>query len=187
MFNNFPNGEPDMSNFLRKLGLSMAALLATALTGTALGAPTTFNVTANVPAICKINSAGNMGFGAYDVTSPTSIQANSTISVTCSKGTVATVALSAGGGSFVTRTMADVSANTLSYNLFKTSVTNATCTGGTVFGDGTGSTQTEAGTSASVGTPLTFTVFGCIPAGQDATAGSSENYTDTITVTVTFT
>lgn len=180
-----------MSTSLRKLGLSMAALLATALTGAAFAGTspqtTTFTVSASVPSTCAINSAGNLNFGNYDVTSASSTTGSSTISVKCSKGTAITVALSAGGGSFATRTMADVSANTLNYNLFTTSVTNATCTGGTVFGDGTGTTATGSGTSTSVATPLTFTVFGCIPAGQDATAGSSETYSDTITVTVTFT
>ena len=182
-----------MSTFIRKLGLGTAALLATALTGTAFAGAspqtTTFTVSASVPSTCTINSAGNLGFGNYDVTAATSTTGSSTISVKCSKGTAITVALSAGGsGSFVTRTMADAgSLHTINYNLFTASVSNATCTGGIVFGDGSGSTATGSGTSASVGTPMTFSVFGCIPAGQDAAAGASENYTDTITVTVMFT
>jgi len=181
-----------MINFPRKLGLSLVSLLATAFAGVAFAGAspqtTTFVVSASVPSTCTITAAGALGFGNYDPTVATSTTGSSTISVKCTKGTAITVALSKGGsGTYTSRTMADAGAHTLNYNLFTASVATAACTGGTVWGDGTVSTATGSATSTSVATPMSFTVFGCIPAGQDVSAGATETYSDTITVTVTFT
>ena len=174
---------------LRKLGLVLlGAVVSTAAVAGASPQTTTFLVTANVPSNCTINSAGAIGFGAYNVFAAADNTATSQISVSCTKGTQITVALNAGSGTFVTRTMKDASSNTLNYNLYTGATTSPGCTGGTVWGDGTGTTvkQTPAA-STSKGTPILLTVNGCIPAGQDVTAGATENYSDTITVTVTFT
>ena len=181
-----------MNTFMRKSTLGVAALLGLALAATATAGTspqtTTFTVSTSVPSTCSINSAGNVSFPNYDVLSASSDTASSTISVSCSKGTQITVALSKGAGTFATRTMADASSNTLNYNLYTTSVTTAACTGGSVWGDGSGTTVTQTpAASSSKSTPISLTVFGCIPAGQDATAGATESYSDTITVTVTFT
>lgn len=181
-----------MANFFRNFGLGATGIGAVLLAGTAFAGAspqsTTFQVSANVPSTCSIQSAGNLSFGNYDVTSASSTTGSSTISVKCSKGTAITVALNGGGaGSVTARQMTDAGAHTLNYGLFTSSVTNATCTGGTVFGDGTGGSATGSGTSTSVNTPISLTVFGCIPAGQDVNAGATETYSDTITVTVSFT
>ena len=71
-------------------------------------------------------------------------------------------------------------ANTLQYNLYTTAAFT------TVFGDGTGASQTEPGTGAGIATAVTFTVFGQLPDNATNQAAVPGGYTDTITVTVTY-
>jgi spore coat protein U-like protein len=71
-------------------------------------------------------------------------------------------------------------ANTLQYNLYTTAAFT------TVFGDGSGASQTEAGTGAGVATAVSFTVFGQLPDNATNQAVVPGAYTDTITVTVTY-
>jgi spore coat protein U-like protein len=71
-------------------------------------------------------------------------------------------------------------ANTLQYNLF-TTVAFAQ-----VFGDGSGTSKTVAGTGAGVATANTVTVFGQLLDNATNQAAVPGNYTDTITVTVTY-
>jgi spore coat protein U-like protein len=137
-----------------------------------------FNVSAQVAANCLV-SADNIDFGPYDGTA--ALTANGAIKVRCSNGLPFTVGLSAGGGSFAQRVLTD-GVNDLEYNLY-TAANFAT-----VWGDGTGSTVTvgDVGEGMSVTKEITHTVYGQLvnsAANQDAPAG---NYSDTITVTVTY-
>jgi spore coat protein U-like protein len=157
---------------------------------------TTFNVTANVPSLCKV-SAANLAFGTYTPGSG-AVTGNSAISVNCTNGTAFTVALNAGsstGASFTNRNMtgtgsADTAGNTattsalLNYQLYTTATVGS---GGTVWGDGSG-TSTVAGTGTGMGTPqaITETVYGQIPdSGTNLTAAPGA-YSDTVTVTVSY-
>lgn len=177
-----------MKIFKRNTSLGVAALLGLTFATASVGAPTTFTVSTLVPATCAINSAANLTFPNYNVLNAADDTATSLISASCSKGTVITVSLSTGSGTFTTRTMKDTSANVLNYNLYTGATTSPACTAATVWGDGSGTTTTVSpAASTSKGTPISLTVHGCIPAGQDAVAGASETYTDTITVTFTFT
>jgi spore coat protein U-like protein len=139
---------------------------------------TTFAVTATVNATCAATATA-LPFGAY-TPGAGALANNSTISVKCTKNTPYTVALNAGiTGAFTQRLMVS-GTNTLQYNLYTTAAF------GTVFGDGTGTTGTIAGTGAGVATANTVTVYGQLPdstANQAAVPGS---YSDTITVTVTY-
>jgi spore coat protein U-like protein len=161
---------------------AMTLILGAALAGIANSATTTttFAVTETVQATCSA-SATALAFSAY-TPGGGAIANNGTISVKCTKNTPYTIALNGGttaGGTVAQRLMAS-GANTLQYNLFTTAAF------GQVFGDGSGTSKTVAGTGAGVGTPTTVTVFGQLPdsaANQAATPGT---YTDTITVTVTY-
>jgi spore coat protein U-like protein len=141
---------------------------------------TTFAVTETVQATCTA-TATTLGFSAYTPGAGTKAN-NSTISVKCTKNTPYTISLSGGstiGGTIAQRLMAS-GANTLQYNLFTTAAFSQ------IFGDGSGTSKTVAGTGAGVATANAVTVFGQLPdsaANQAAVAGS---YTDTITVTVTY-
>lgn len=145
----------------------------------AVSAPATAAVT------CTI-SAPALAFGAYDVFAGSLITSSTVISVTCTlTGAVNTVvpytvSLSTGSGTYVLRAMLS-GANVLNYNLYTTVGRT------TVWGDGSGSTATVGGslsltTAARVKTG-TQTVFGAVPALQDAKVGV---YADNVTMTVTY-
>ena len=99
-------------------------------------------------------------------------------------GTVAvgyTIALSTGSsGNYAQRTLAS-GGDTLGYNLYTNSARTL------IWGDGTGGSQAVADsvnlTNGSPARTRTHTIFGQIPAMQDAAVGT---YTDAILVTVTY-
>ena len=135
---------------------------------------------------CSISVTG-LGFGTYDVFSGTADDSTATLSVTCTQVSApagnlpVSASLSTGtSGTYAARQMKS-GVNSLSYNMY----TNATRT--TLFGDGTSGTSTISGTF-----PFTFvgqvitgtgTIYGRIPAGQDAAVGA---YSDSIVATVTY-
>ena len=137
---------------------------------------------------CSI-STGGLPFTAYSVYSATADTGNATISVTCNyeasdHGTITvnyTVGLSTGSSnSFVNRTM-KIATDSLQYNIYTTNTYNV------VWGDGTGGSSTQGGSMTLSGTQKTktntSTAYGRVPALQDVSVG---NYTDNITVTVTY-
>lgn len=141
-------------------------------------ASATFDVTANVVKTCRIEAGNTLGFGAYDPTSATATTGTTTIRVRCTNGTSAPIALNGGangsGAGCTTRAMAS-GAQRLSYELYRDDARTQPwgCTDGT-------NTRTYTATNAAFST---LTVWGSIPAGQNALVG---NYTDTVTATVTF-
>ena len=152
------------------LGLGVAAFEAAAVTCTA--------------------STPGVAFGSYDVYATGNVNANGTLTVSCTIGLLDlgaatvnyTISLSAGSSSsFVQRQMKS-GANALGYNLY-TSNTYAV-----VWGDGTGSTATISGQiKVTNGHPTdsnSYTVYGRIPALQDAAVAT--DYRDNVTVTVTY-
>ena len=162
---------------LRRLAAGAAVLL---LAGTAAHAATTtstFTVQAVINAACNV-SATTLNFGAYNPAGATALSGTSTISVYCTSGSPYTTSLNvgSGGGSFVTRTLLNGS-DTLNFNLYRDAAYSQ------VWGDGTGSTFTVAGTGAGLLTANTLTVYGQIPISQDKPVGT---YTSTITVTVSY-
>lgn len=162
--------------------VSLGALLGFAGTASAQTATSTFNVTATVAENCLV-SGTNLAFGTYTPAGG-ALSGTSTVTVRCTRTTPYTVSLNAGttvGGTLAQRLLAN-GAETLQYNLYTT--------GGftTIWGDGTGGTGTVAGTGngMSIGAANTHTVHGQLPdnaTNQDAPPG---NYSDTITVTVTY-
>jgi spore coat protein U-like protein len=118
--------------------------------------------------------ASGIAFGSY-----TGITSNTTgsVTVTCTSGTTYSIGLSTGmasGATVTSRAMIGPSSALLSYKLFSdatyTSNWGDTSGSGWVSGTGTGSAQP-------------YTIHAQISAGQLAVPG---NYTDTITVTVTY-
>lgn len=138
-------------------------------------------------ASCSVSTPG-LAFGAYDVFAASPMASNGTIKVSCTLGAEIfvrvnyTISLATGSSNtFVQRTMKS-GGNSLGYNLYTTNAYS------TVWGDGTGSTATVAGTiTLSIFTPTgstTTTVYGRIPALQDIAVAN--NYQDNVTVTVTY-
>jgi spore coat protein U-like protein len=156
------------------LGATLAASANAATTGTS------FSVTETVLSTCSA-TATTLAFSPY-TPGGGAVANNSTISVKCTKNTPFTVALNGGtttGGTIAQRLLAQ-GTNTLQYNLFTTAAFTQ------VFGDGTGTSKTVAGTGAGVATAATLTVFGQLPDNATNQAAVAGNYTDTITVTVTY-
>jgi spore coat protein U-like protein len=120
---------------------------------------------------CALNVVG-LSFGAYDIFDTQDTNITTDIGVTCASDTSFEISLSAGTGTFASRTLVN-GANLLSYNLY---VDPAHLT---IWGDGSPGTATVSGS----GTSRNFTVYGRVPARQNASVGS---YSDTITVTITF-
>lgn len=154
---------------------AMAAGLADSATTT-----TTFAVTSTVQATCSATATA-LAFPAY-TPGAGPVTSTNTISVKCTKNSPYTISLNAGtttGGSFAQRLMAS-GANTLQYNLF-TDVAHSL-----IFGDGTGTSHTVTGTGSGVATANAVTVFGQLLDNATNQLAVAANYTDTITVTVTY-
>jgi spore coat protein U-like protein len=132
---------------------------------------------------CSVSSSP-VSFGAYDPLSATPLTSSGSVTVSCSLVSGVSllvayaIALSQGSGTFTTRTMHS-GASVMNYNLY----TTGTYT--TVWGDGTGGTQTILdGYLLGLGpVALSYNVYGRIPANQNVAAGT---YSDAITVTVTY-
>jgi len=170
------------SKLIKKIlvaGLALVGLMASG--AFAQTAQTSFQVSATVNKNCNV-TANNLTFATpYDGSSGTPNDSTTTIGVRCTKNTPYTVALDAGtvtGTSFAARKMANATPDYMNYNLY----TDGTY--GTVWGDGTASTATVAGTGAGMGTLQNLTVYGRIPISQNLEPGT---YTEpTIMVTVTY-
>jgi spore coat protein U-like protein len=120
-------------------------------------------------------SATGVAFGTY--TPLTIATSTATITISCAKVKApapATITLSAGGSNtFAARTMSSAG-NTLTYNLYQDAAHTQ------IWGDGTGGSLTE---TLDLTTTTTATVYGRVPS-QDPAPGA--NYTDSITVTVSY-
>lgn len=162
----------------KKINLLLATMIFATQTTTiqAATATGTFNVSATVLTACSIGVLP-LAFGNYDPASLTDRDATTTATVTCTGASSYTIAMNVGTGSgatFASRKMTS-GASTLNYSIYTTAART------TVWGDGTSSTSTVAGTGI-LGIS-THTVYGRIPASQSVNAGL---YNDTITVTLTY-
>lgn len=163
-----------------------AAGFALAAAATAGTSPQTgsFNVTATVAASCRVTSTSDIAFSAYDpadANATAHLDAQGSVSVRCTRGTVANVALEQGlnagvGSTCVTplRQMA-AGAERLRYEIYQNAARTAT------WGCDVTSDQTFTSTSSTV--PTVLTTYGRVPANQDVSAGS---YSDNVVVKVTF-
>jgi spore coat protein U-like protein len=147
-------------------GLALAALLALPRPVAAIGN-------------CSFNSVSGVTFGAYNVFNPAPTDSTGTITYTCiTVATPITIDLSKGNASsYAMRQMRQGASYTLDYNLFL----EATRT--TIWGDGTGGSSRYGPVMPPLASQVTVTVYGRIPARQNARVGS---FTDTITVTINF-
>ena len=127
---------------------------------------------------CSVTTVG-VAFGFYDVFSSTPLTSAGSVTIRCvglGRGIEpVSVSLSTGGsGSFQPRTLFRGS-DRMSYNLYL----DASHT--QIWGDGTGGTLNHV--SVPNNRPVTLTIFGRIPPGQDVSAGT---YSDTIVTTINF-
>ena len=164
----------------QKLTAILAAVLTVALPAAARGATAsgTFTVQATVNPTCTISGA-LLNFGNYDPNAATPLNGSTTLTLTCTKSTGYSVALtSANGATFGMKN----TTNTLNYALYSDSAR-------TIVWDGT---HPVAGTAPNR-SPITLNVYGQIAINQDVPTGTPSGgvspaltYTDTVTATVTF-
>jgi spore coat protein U-like protein len=130
-------------------------------------------MTTRAEAACTITTT-SVAFGTYDVFGATPDDANGTVRISCTPRENIQVRLSRGSSAtFNPRTLRS-GANILNYNLFRNVARTQ------IWGDGTAGTSVFAANNVR---NTTLTVFGRVPASQDATVG---NYSDTIVATVIF-
>jgi spore coat protein U-like protein len=136
----------------------------------------TIPITSFAETRCAITSIASVDFGAYDVFSsfPNNNGVGS-ITIDCKGGGAnILVGLSSGQSSnYVSRLMRS-GENSMKYNLYTSAARNV------VWGDGTGGSSTMMINKNST---TTLSVFGQIPAEQDAAVGF---YTDSITTIINF-
>jgi spore coat protein U-like protein len=137
-------------------------------------APCALSLLASMPcrAACTVTTT-SVAFNPYDVFNTLNNDITGTLTVRCNPGQAYALSLSTGSGTYASRKLVN-GPYLLSYNLY----TDAART--TIWGDGTAGTSTVSGNAKNA----THTVYGRIPARQNARMGSG--YTDTIVVTVTY-
>jgi spore coat protein U-like protein len=129
-------------------------------------------------AACTITTTA-VSFGSYNVFAGSADDGTGQITYRCTnpRPPIVTIQLDKGGSpSFSPRQMRR-GTETLNYNLYLDS------TRSTIWGDGTGGTQTYSRANPPVGQNINLSVFGRIPAGQDVSAGT---YSATVTATIFF-
>jgi spore coat protein U-like protein len=131
-------------------------------------------------AACRVTTTG-MNFGAYDVFAAVPRDSTGTVTVACDLNPPTDVTISIGpslpSGGFQPRQMRRASGtDRMNYNLY----TTASMT--TVWGDGSAGTSTVLLRKVNKNHPVTTTIYGRIPPGQNVSVGA---YSDAVTVTIT--
>jgi spore coat protein U-like protein len=148
--------------------------------GKALAAGLFLLIGTSADAACRVTTTG-LNFGAYDVFSAVPRDTTGTATVACDKNppTDVTVSIgpSPGSGGFNPRQMRRTTGtDRLNYNLYTTASMS------TVWGDGSAGTSTVFLKKVNKNKPVTTTIYGRVPPGQNVSVGS---YADTVTVTIT--
>jgi len=165
---------------LRAKGLGLfvtGALLVGAGPALAGSASTSMSVSASVATNCVFRNSPAIAFGTYDTLTGAEVDSTGTISVACTKGTVATIALDNGanhGNASGTQRAMNSGSNYLNYDIYQDNA-HATFWGTT--------TSAETEPAAPNASAQTYTAYGKIPSGQDVPQGT---YGDTVGVTVSF-
>jgi spore coat protein U-like protein len=142
-----------------------------------LGAGTataTLTVTATVAAECTVGGS-TLAFGGYSTLSGSPTDQSTTFSVACTTGTAATMGMDLGANaSGGARRMSNGSGGFLEYELYSDGARTA------IWANSGGGLVAYNALSNGA---QSQTVYGRIPAGQDANLGS---YSDSVTITITF-
>ncbi|WP_338868912.1 spore coat U domain-containing protein [Myxococcus stipitatus] len=132
-------------------------------------------------AVCSFKSTVGPSFGAYTSAATLPLDTTGSITYRCdSQPALATIALdlsTGSGGSYSPRTLQGPSGHTLNYNLYQDAARLR------IWGNGTLGTTRYGPVLCVNGADVTLTIYGRIPAGQAAAAGS---YSDTLVITMTF-
>lgn len=131
---------------------------------------------AAIAATCSIGTTP-VSFGAYDVFSTIPVDITGSITFNCDAAASVSVVLSKGESSTYNPRRMLSGIEQLNYNLYLDAAKS------TIWGDGTGSTSIYSNPSTPVNQNVTVTIYGSVPARQNAKVGS---YSDTVTVTINY-
>jgi spore coat protein U-like protein len=158
---------------------TLAAAFAIAQIASAATQTANFTVTANVGTTCTIAVPAALAFGNYDPTSAAALNGVTTMNVTCTAATPATIDINEGshaaGGSTPdapARQMSDGAGQFLTYTLYQDSARSLIWGANTTTMSITGSGSLQA-----------FSIYGQMAPLQTATAGA---FTDPVVATITF-
>ena len=186
-----------------------AAVLAAALTLASLPAAleagtgtVSFQAKAVVNAKCSIGKSGDLSFGTYDPLAAGVTSGSTTLNVSCTRNTGASISITTGGNfnsglsTFNAalssrRAMkrsgqagAAVDGDLLAYDLWQPNGSGASTQSGTLWGDGTSIVAVLSFAGAATKLTTTYTIFGEIPGGQDVTP--DPQFADSVVATITF-
>ncbi len=133
---------------------------------------------ATAEAACTISTTA-VNFGSYNVFSASADNATGQVTYRCTapRPPLVTIQLDKGGAPTFNPRQMRMGSEILNYNLYLDS------TRSTIWGDGTGGSQTYTRANPPLNQNINVNVFGQIPAGQDVSAGS---YGATVTATIFF-
>lgn len=133
---------------------------------------------ATVEAACTISTTA-VNFGTYNVFSASPDNATGQVTYRCTapRPPLVTIQLDKGGAPTFNPRQMRMGSEILSFNLYLDSTRT------TIWGDGTGGSQTYTRSNPPPNQNINVNVFGRIPAGQDVSAGS---YSATVTATIFF-
>lgn len=173
----FSGGKMKIQSICRKVCFALGVLLISTGPALAGSASTSMGVSASVATNCVFKNSPAIAFGTYDTITGAQVDGSGTISIACTKGTVATIALDNGGNhanATGTQRAMKSGSNYLNYDIYQDSAF------ATFWGT---STNAEVEPAAPNATTQTFTAYAKIPSAQDQPQGS---YSDTVGVTVSF-
>jgi len=152
--------------------MRMTRLLSMLLAAGALSAAAT------AEAACTISTTA-VNFGTYNVFSASPDDATGQVTYRCTapRPPLVTIHLDKGGAPTFNPRQMRMGSEVLNYNLYRES------TRSTIWGDGTGGSQTYTRSNPPLNQNINVNVFGRIPAGQDVSAGT---YGATVTATIFF-
>jgi len=165
-----------MTKLFSKILMAGAAVAMTAAAANAATTTNTFQAKITIQADCEVTSPPDLDFGTKGLLN-NNVDQTSTFNVKCTQGTDYDVGLDAGttsGGSTTTRKMTDGSGNTVDYKMFSDSGRT------TNWGD---TVNTDTVNATGSGSDQAYTIYGRVPPQATPPVG---NYTDTVTITVTY-
>jgi len=128
-------------------------------------------------AACTIIYTASLAFGTYDPFSATPLDTTGSVWYTCTNSPGVTITVNTGSsGSYSQRTMRS-GANTLGYNVYIDAARTM------IWGDGTPPSVIGPGATTNFLGITIATLYGRVPAGQDAVAGT---FSDTLVLSVNF-
>ncbi len=126
---------------------------------------------------CTI-SVTSVNFGTYDVFRPSDSTSTGSVVYRCNGSTNAiTITLGRGQSATFSPRVMKKAGESLSYNLYLDAAQTS------IWGDGTGGTQTYSNANPPNNTNVTVIIYGRVPAGSDVSAGA---YADTVAATINF-